>query len=286
MQQVLFFSFTTLTTTGYGNLVPCQNPGQTLAVSEMILGQLFLITAMGKIVTEWRPRVGPSRMPVGLISPPSSVTSTSSAPVARSRSAARTCRFTPWAPPPIATRLVAVADGRIRDHGPRVRGAERRDRAAFVAGRLARLVGVGQRQPAGAEVRPQLRPVDPSSARHQHEHVVVGRAPHHDRAQQLVQLDALEARRSPRDRAPLGAHDLERDAGRAGGEDPRGVVLRVAHSALRTSIVASTSAPVRSVSSTTQYRSALRSSRAARSPFASSSIVTVVRQRIWRIPTG
>jgi hypothetical protein len=56
MPQVLFFSFTTLTTTGYGNLVPAGNPGQTLAVSEMILGQLFLITAMGKIVTEWRPK--------------------------------------------------------------------------------------------------------------------------------------------------------------------------------------------------------------------------------------
>ena len=55
MQQVLFFSFTTLTTTGYGNLVPAGNPGQTLAVSEMILGQLFLITALGKIVTAWRP---------------------------------------------------------------------------------------------------------------------------------------------------------------------------------------------------------------------------------------
>ena len=55
IQQVLFFSFTTLTTTGYGNLVPAGNPGQTLAVSEMILGQLFLITALGKIVTAWRP---------------------------------------------------------------------------------------------------------------------------------------------------------------------------------------------------------------------------------------
>ena len=55
MKQVLFFSFTTLTTTGYGNLVPAGNPGQTLAVSEMILGQLFLITALGKIVTAWRP---------------------------------------------------------------------------------------------------------------------------------------------------------------------------------------------------------------------------------------
>jgi hypothetical protein len=56
MPQTLFFSFTTLTTTGYGSLVPAGNPGQTLAVMEMILGQLFLITAMGKIVTEWRPR--------------------------------------------------------------------------------------------------------------------------------------------------------------------------------------------------------------------------------------
>ena len=52
---MLFFSFTTLTTTGYGNLVPSQNPGQSLAVSEMILGQLFLITALGKIVTAWQP---------------------------------------------------------------------------------------------------------------------------------------------------------------------------------------------------------------------------------------
>lgn len=56
LSQDLFFSFTTLTTTGYGNLVPVGNPGQSVAVLEMILGQLFLITAMGKIVTEWRPR--------------------------------------------------------------------------------------------------------------------------------------------------------------------------------------------------------------------------------------
>jgi hypothetical protein len=53
---VLFFSFTTLSTTGYGNLIPATNPGQTFAVTEMVLGQLFLITAVGKIVTEWRPK--------------------------------------------------------------------------------------------------------------------------------------------------------------------------------------------------------------------------------------
>jgi Ion channel len=48
----LFFSFTTLTTTGYGNLVPAVNPGQTLAVTEMIVGQLFLVTAVAKIVNQ------------------------------------------------------------------------------------------------------------------------------------------------------------------------------------------------------------------------------------------
>lgn len=56
ISQDLFFTFTTLSTTGYGNLVPAGQPGQSLAVSEMILGQLFLITAVGKIVTAWRPR--------------------------------------------------------------------------------------------------------------------------------------------------------------------------------------------------------------------------------------
>ena len=66
---MLFFSFTTLTTTGYGNLVPAQNPGQTLAVSEMILGQLFLITALGKIVTAWRACAVDTEQPAGLITP-------------------------------------------------------------------------------------------------------------------------------------------------------------------------------------------------------------------------
>jgi Ion channel len=56
MSQDLFFSFITLTTTGYGNLVPAGNPGQSLAVSEALMGQLFLVTAVGKVVTAWRPR--------------------------------------------------------------------------------------------------------------------------------------------------------------------------------------------------------------------------------------
>ncbi len=56
--QDLFFSFTTLTTTGYGNLVPAGNPGQTFAVIEMLTGQLFLVTAVAKVVSAWRPGQG------------------------------------------------------------------------------------------------------------------------------------------------------------------------------------------------------------------------------------
>jgi len=54
--QDLFFSFTTLTTTGYGNLIPSGNPGQSLAVLEMLIGQLFLVTAVAKAVNAWRPQ--------------------------------------------------------------------------------------------------------------------------------------------------------------------------------------------------------------------------------------
>ena len=61
--QDLFFSFTTLTTTGYGNLVPDANPGQTFAVLEMLIGQLFLVTAVARVVSAWQPRQDRGRPP-------------------------------------------------------------------------------------------------------------------------------------------------------------------------------------------------------------------------------
>ena len=54
--QDLFFSFTTLTTTGYGNLIPAGNPGESFAVLEMLIGQLFLVTAVAKAVNAWQPQ--------------------------------------------------------------------------------------------------------------------------------------------------------------------------------------------------------------------------------------
>lgn len=53
-----FFSFTTLTTTGYGSLVPAGDPGQSLAMAEVVPGQLFLVTAVAKVMADYpeRPR--------------------------------------------------------------------------------------------------------------------------------------------------------------------------------------------------------------------------------------
>jgi len=56
LSQDLFFSFVTMTTVGYGDLVPAANPGQTLAVLEALIGQLFLVVAVGKIISSFQPR--------------------------------------------------------------------------------------------------------------------------------------------------------------------------------------------------------------------------------------
>ena len=54
-RDCLFFSYTTLTTTGYGNLVPTGDIGQILAVFEMLIGQIFLVTLVAGLVSLWRP---------------------------------------------------------------------------------------------------------------------------------------------------------------------------------------------------------------------------------------
>jgi Ion channel len=58
--DTLLFSFTTLTTTGYGNLVPAGQPGKMFAGLEMLMGNIFLVTLVAGLVSLWRPgsRVG------------------------------------------------------------------------------------------------------------------------------------------------------------------------------------------------------------------------------------
>ena len=55
----LFFSFTTLTTTGYGNIVPVGAGVQSIAIAEAIAGQLFLVIAVARVVSGWTKRPRP-----------------------------------------------------------------------------------------------------------------------------------------------------------------------------------------------------------------------------------
>ncbi len=50
----LYFSFTTLTTVGYGDFVARTNLGHTLCVFEMLIGQIYLVTVVSLIVSNLR----------------------------------------------------------------------------------------------------------------------------------------------------------------------------------------------------------------------------------------
>src|SRR5437870_5244184 len=80
----------------------------------------------------------------------------------------------------------------VRHDGPRRPRTEGRDRPTFVAGRLAGLIPIGQREAARPEVRAQLRPVDLPPAGHQDEYVVTLAATDDDRPEELLEADALE----------------------------------------------------------------------------------------------
>jgi Ion channel len=72
----LFFSYTTLTTTGFGDLVPGGQPGRMISGLEMMIGQVFLVTLVAGLVALWRPgeslRKRREEREAGLTPPPSS----------------------------------------------------------------------------------------------------------------------------------------------------------------------------------------------------------------------
>jgi hypothetical protein len=49
----IYFSFITLTTTGYGDLSPAFGPGRMLAVTEAIVGQLYLVSVVALVVSAY-----------------------------------------------------------------------------------------------------------------------------------------------------------------------------------------------------------------------------------------
>ena len=53
-QHFQYFSFTTLTTLGYGDYTAAQSPGQAIAVIEAMAGQIFLATLVARLVAGFR----------------------------------------------------------------------------------------------------------------------------------------------------------------------------------------------------------------------------------------
>jgi Ion channel len=53
-QAFQYFSFTTLTTLGYGDYTAAQSSGQAVAVMEAVLGQVFLATLVARLVAAFR----------------------------------------------------------------------------------------------------------------------------------------------------------------------------------------------------------------------------------------
>ena len=50
----LYFSYTTLTTVGYGDLVAATNLGRSLAITEALLGQIYLVSVVALIISNLR----------------------------------------------------------------------------------------------------------------------------------------------------------------------------------------------------------------------------------------
>jgi hypothetical protein len=52
----LYFSFITLTTTGYGDISPAFGPGRMIAVTEAVIGQLYLVSVVAIVVSAYGKR--------------------------------------------------------------------------------------------------------------------------------------------------------------------------------------------------------------------------------------
>jgi Ion channel len=69
-QTFQYFSFTTLTTLGYGDFVAANNGGRAVAVIEALAGQVFLATLVARLVAAFRTSSQPARQPATRRRPP------------------------------------------------------------------------------------------------------------------------------------------------------------------------------------------------------------------------
>ncbi len=64
-QTIQYFSFTTLTTLGYGDFTAASNGGRATAVMEALIGQVFLATLVARLVAAFRSPAEQARLAVG-----------------------------------------------------------------------------------------------------------------------------------------------------------------------------------------------------------------------------
>ena len=62
-QTFQYFSFTTLTTLGYGDFTAAESGGRSIAVLEALTGQVFMATLVARLVTAYRGPARPVRWP-------------------------------------------------------------------------------------------------------------------------------------------------------------------------------------------------------------------------------
>jgi hypothetical protein len=112
-QTFQYFSFTTLTTLGYGDFVAVNNGGRAVAVIEALAGQVFLATLVARLVAAFR---GPAERPRPAATrrrPPRSLRRTP-ATSHRGRPAGRAARNSSRSGPSQAVRRNAVDSGAPR----------------------------------------------------------------------------------------------------------------------------------------------------------------------------
>ncbi|HEV3093883.1 MAG TPA: potassium channel family protein [Solirubrobacteraceae bacterium] len=63
--QIVYYSFTVMSTTGFGDFTAATHVGRALAVVEMLLGQLYLVTVIGVLVGNFAGRARRSPEPAG-----------------------------------------------------------------------------------------------------------------------------------------------------------------------------------------------------------------------------
>jgi Ion channel len=95
-QTFQYFSFTTLTTLGYGDFTAAGNPGRALAVIEALTGQVFLATLVARLVAAFRAPGNQDSPPARRRWPPAGASQRS--PVSRPGQSARPGRARPERP--------------------------------------------------------------------------------------------------------------------------------------------------------------------------------------------